>query len=150
MSEDKISFEDFLEKDGVLVYTNRGFSMMPMLRQKRDLIVVKKISSEPLKRYDVVLFKYKGNYVLHRIMKIDGDDFTTAGDHNWWKEYHIQRQDIIGKLDSFVRDGKEIKTDNKFYLCYVHLWCDLFPVRAGILKASATIKRLGSYVKHHI
>jgi signal peptidase I len=48
------TFEEIIEKDGYLVYTCKGFSMMPLLRQHRDLVVISKIT-EPLKKYDVIL-----------------------------------------------------------------------------------------------
>ena len=36
------SFEELLEKDGYIVYTNVGCSMLPLLRQRRDIIEIKK------------------------------------------------------------------------------------------------------------
>ena len=135
------NFEGILEKDGVLVYTCKGFSMMPMLRQHRDLVVISQIS-EPLKKYDVVLFKRNGKYILHRIIDVKKDSYNTAGDHNWWKEYNVTDDEIIGVLSAYVKDGKEIPVNDAGYRMYVHLWCDLYPVRFGILHLRSLLVRV--------
>ena len=36
-----MTFEDILARDGKLVYKTRGVSMEPMLRQNRDLVVIR-------------------------------------------------------------------------------------------------------------
>ena len=36
----KSTFEEVLTKDGYLVYTTRGRSMEPLLRQNRDLVIL--------------------------------------------------------------------------------------------------------------
>ena len=140
MSE-KASFEDIIERDGSLVYTNRGFSMYPMLRQNRDLLIISKITGE-LKKYDVVLFKRNGKYILHRIIVVKENTYDTAGDHNWWKEKDIRRDEIIGILTAFVRDGREISVTDPAYQRYVYLWCDLYPLRCGILFAKNAIRKV--------
>ncbi len=54
---EKLTFEELLERDGQIAYTNKGVSMMPLLRQGRDLMVIDKKGPEPCKKYDAVLFK---------------------------------------------------------------------------------------------
>ena len=48
-------FENEIQSKGYIVYTNVGDSMMPLLREHRDIMVIRKIT-EPLKKYDAVLF----------------------------------------------------------------------------------------------
>ena len=57
-----MTFEDILARDGKLVYKTRGVSMEPMLRQNRDLVVIR-VPSSRLKKYDVALYKRGDNYV---------------------------------------------------------------------------------------
>ena len=64
------------------------------------------------------------------------DDFVICGDNRYNKEYGITDRHIIGVLTAVVRDGKEIPINDWWYRLYVHLWCDLFPIRAFILKAT--------------
>lgn len=142
------SFEEELEKNGNLVFTNKGTSMMPLLRQDRDLMVIEKKGEERCKKYDAVLFKRGDKYVMHRILKVRPDDYYIVGDNNRRGEY-VREQQILGVLKQVVRDGRTISVKDPAYLCYVHLWCDAFPLRAGILflrdsayAAGRRIKRL--------
>lgn len=135
------SFEEQLEKNGVLIYTNVGDSMMPLLRQHKDIIIIKK-SVDKLKKYDVPLYKRSnGQYVLHRILKVNKNDYVLCGDNRWQLEYGITDKNIIGVLTGFIRDGKEISVTNKRYMLYVHLWCDFFLIRAFILRVKQYLKR---------
>lgn len=134
MSESKKTYEDILDQYGKLVYKNIGTSMMPLLRQNRDLMVIEKKKIERCKKYDAVLYKRpNGKYVLHRIIKVRKSDYVICGDHCYRKEYGITDGQIIGVLKAVVRDGKTISVDDRKYLLYVHLWCDLFYIRAAIL-----------------
>ena len=61
------TFEEELERNGILIYTNRGDSMMPLLRENRDLIHIRRVNGR-CRKYDVPLYKRdSGQYVLHRI-----------------------------------------------------------------------------------
>lgn len=37
-----IKFEDVIDRDGRLVYTNVGDSMKPLIRQDRDILIIEK------------------------------------------------------------------------------------------------------------
>ena len=129
------SFEDVIERDGRLVYTNVGDSMRPLIRQDRDILIIEKPNGR-LKKYDVPLYKRdSGQYVLHRVLKVRENDYVICGDNRYNKEYGITDRHIIGVLTAVVRDGKEVPITDLRYRLYVHLWCDLFPLRAFILKA---------------
>ena len=130
----RVTFEEVLEKNGVLVYTNVGSSMMPLLRQRRDIIEIrKKDPATRCKRYDAVLYKYGNKYILHRVLKVRPKDYVICGDHNIRREYGITDDHILGVMTRVVRNGKPIYPTDWRYRLYVHLWCDFFPVRASIL-----------------
>lgn len=136
------TFEEQLERDGILIYTNVGDSMMPLLRQHKDIIIIKKPVSR-LKKYDIPLYKRSsGQYVLHRILKVRSNDYVICGDNRWQMEYGITDQNIIGVLTGFIRDGKEISVTNKKYLLYVHIWCDFFIIRAFILRVKHFLTKI--------
>ena len=138
----KSTFEEQLAQNGKLIYTNKGDSMMPLIKQDRDLLIIEPAIGR-LKKYDVPLYKRdSGQYVLHRILKVREDDYVICGDNRWVKEYGIQDRHIIGVLTAVVRDGKEISVNNWKYKLYVHLWCDMFPIRAFIVHAVNKIKRI--------
>ncbi len=140
-------FEDIIERDGKLIYTNVGDSMHPLIRQDRDLLIIEKPEGR-LKKYDVPLYKRdSGQYVLHRILKVRDDDYVICGDNRCSREYGITDRHIIGVLTAVVRDGKEISVTDLKYRLYVHLWCGLFPLRVFILKAGKFPKWLKRKLK---
>ena len=142
---EKQTFEQVIAEKGKLVYTNVGDSMMPLIKQGRDLVVIKKAEGR-LKKYDVPLYKRdSGQYVLHRILKVRKDDYVLCGDNRYRREYGITDRHIIGVLGEVVRNGKTVGMNDFRYKLYVHLWCDLFPVRAVLIffvtKARKLLKR---------
>ena len=137
------TFEEELAKHGRLVYTNVGNSMMPLLRQGKDLLIISRKPAGRLKKYDLPLYKRdNGKYVLHRILKVRKNDYVLCGDHQWHREAGITDRHIIGVLTAVIRDGKEISVTDWKYRLYVHLWCDFFYLRAMILLLKALPKRI--------
>lgn len=134
------TFEQLLDEKGYIVYTNVGCSMMPLLRQKKDVIEIKKKESGRCKKYDVVLYKRGDKYILHRILKVLPKGYIIAGDHNTFIETDITDEKILGVMTRVVRDGKTISVDDFWYKAYVHLWCDVYPVRMIILKVKWKVK----------
>lgn len=102
-------FEDVLERDGELFFTNIGFSMYPLIRQREDILHIVK-NDEPYKKGDIVLYKsYQDHYVLHRILKVKKDKIILAGDYNYFKDKPITKDAILGKLTEITKkDGSKI------------------------------------------
>ena len=145
-----VSFEDLLQQDGYLVYTNIGCSMMPLLRERRDVIEIRKKESERCKKYDVILYKRGKQYILHRILKVLPDQYVVAGDHNTFLDAPVTDDMILGVMTRVIRDGKSITPDNFWYKVYVHLWCDFYPIRVFLLKVKAFVYRCLSFVKRRV
>lgn len=112
-------FENEIQSKGYIVFPNEGDSMMPLLRQHKDIMVIRKIT-EPLKKYDAVLFKRpNGAYVLHRIIKVCGlGQYRIAGDNRWFSEI-IPEEWIIGILSEVIKDGRHISVDSEEYKAYL-------------------------------
>ena len=140
---DGISFEEYLNKNGSLTYSNVGTSMLPMLRQGRDIFTVRKKGEERCKRGDVVLYRRPPDqYVLHRIIKVRPEDYVILGDNCIAKEYGIRDESIIGVLTGFVRDGKEYSVTDPGYRVYSALWLNTMPIRIAVKKCILKAKRL--------
>lgn len=136
------SFEEQLRLHGKIIYTNVGTSMMPLLREGRDVMIIERPEGR-LKKYDVPLYiRPDGMYVLHRILKVRKDDYVICGDHCTRREYGITDRDIIGVLTGVIRDGKTISMDSPRYKLYYHLWCDFFYVRVLLLKIKYGFKKI--------
>ena len=139
------TFEEILDRDGILVYKTKGVSMLPMLRQNRDLVMIEK-TRERLKKYDVALYKRGTAYVLHRVIKVRQNDYVILGDNTYLAEL-VPDEDVIGVLTGFVRNGKEFSVKNRGYLRYVRFWHAIFPVRKLYVKGKIflirCLKKLG-------
>lgn len=106
--QSQIKFEEVLEKDGELYFTNVGYSMYPLIRQREDILHI--VKTDNYQKGDIVLFiSDKEKYVLHRILKIKKDKIITAGDYNYFKDQPITYSQILGKLISIKKkDGQVI------------------------------------------
>lgn len=131
---------DYLAEHGSLTYRFVGTSMLPLLRQDRDLITVTRkersdagssVETTLFSVGDVVLYRRPkdGAYVLHRIVGTRADGYVILGDNCVQREYGIRDEDILGVMTSFVRDGKTISVTNPLYKAYVKVWCALEPLR---------------------
>lgn len=135
------TFEEILEHHGKLVYKTKGISMLPMLRQNRDLVIIEKPQGR-LKKYDVALYKRGSKYVLHRVISVREKDYVIRGDNTYKPEYGISDKNIIGVLKMFVRDGKEINIENKKYCAYVYFWCAIYPIRLFYKKVRSFLGKI--------
>ena len=142
------SFEEMLKEKGYIIYTNVGTSMMPLLRQRRDLIEIRSIAPNiRVKKYDAVLYKRGEKYILHRILKVRPNDYVIVGDHCIRREYGITDNQILGVMTRVIRDGRTITPDNKKYRLYVHLWCDFYHVRVAILYMKSVFRAVRHKVR---
>ena len=116
--------------------------MKPLLRNRRDIVEIRAKGSERYNKYDVVLYKRGPKYILHRIIEVRPKDYVIVGDHNYRKEYGITDDHILGKMVRVIRNGKEIRMDNRLYHLYYHLWCDFYPIRAFLLFSMAMARRV--------
>ena len=144
-----MTFEQALEQNGSFAYTNVGVSMMPLLREGRDLMVIQKRGAERLKPLDAVLFirprvQGRGHYVLHRILKVLPEGYWIVGDNCTGGEVVPEAQ-VIGVLTSIVRNGKELNFHALWYRLYLHLWCRPWRMRFAVLRAKNFARRCLSF-----
>ena len=140
---DGISYEEYLEKYGTLTYSNVGVSMLPLIRQGKDLFIVRKKGKKRCKKGDVVLYRRPPNkYVLHRIIEVRPDDYVILGDNCVNKEYGIKDSDIIGVMTGFVRSGKEHSIKEYGYILYTMTILGTIPARVFVKKVIIKLKKL--------
>ena len=139
------SFEEILARDGVLAYKTKGRSMEPMLRQNRDLVVVRPPVSR-LRKYDVAFYKRGEKHLLHRVVKVEKDCYLIRGDNTHALEV-VPDDAVIGVLTSFQRKGKSRDVTNRGYRLYARVWNAVYPLRYARYRAvklmKATAKKLG-------
>ena len=136
------SFEEMLRRDGYIIYTNVGRSMMPLLREHRDVIEIR-VRPEPRSRkYDVVLYQRGGKYILHRVLKVLPDGYLIAGDHNTFLERDVTDAMILGVMTRVIRGGNSIHPEDLRYRLYVRLWCAPWRLRMAILRVTGRVHAL--------
>ena len=134
------TFEEIIRRDGRLVYTNVGVSMLPLLRHGRDLFIVEKRGPDRLKAGDVVLYRRPpAQYVLHRIVEVREKDY---GDNCVNREYGITDSDILGVMTGFVRDGKQHAVTEKGYRLYTWLCLHGAGLRIFLKRAMWRVKSI--------
>ncbi len=133
--------EEVIKEQGMLVCTTAGTSMYPMLRNRRDTIIVKPYEGR-LHKYDVPLYKSGDRYILHRIVKVCEDSYVICGDNCERKEYGITDSQILGVLTGFYRGSKQISMDSWQYKVYARIACGMYPVRRLRGMARCVVKKV--------
>ena len=143
------SYAEYLETHETLTYTNVGVSMLPLLRQGKDLFIVQKKSSERCKAGDVVLYRRPANqYVLHRIIEVKPEGYVILGDNCIAKEYCIRDNDIIGVMTGYVRSGREHSIKEPGYRLYSCIWMYTIGIRVFLKRGKAGLVRRVRQVLH--
>ena len=138
METEKLKIEEILAEQGVYVGPTVGLSMLPMLKNRRDTIVVKP-KTERLKRLDVALYRRGEDYVLHRVLApIDGG-YLIRGD-NCYSDELIPEEDVFGVLVEFFRKDKHILCTDKKYLRYANRRIKTYKIRRFFVRAKGKIK----------
>lgn len=124
------SIGDALKETLEVSVLTSGVSMRPMLRQHRDIVVIERVNRE-FKKGDVVAYPGANNsYTLHRIVRIKNGNLIIRGDNNYFTEKNVKREDIVGILKEFYRDGKYINCKtNKKYRIYTNYILSTYPFR---------------------
>lgn len=92
-----------------------GDSMKPMISGLCDKVEFMPVV-QPLRKRDVYLFVCQGKCVVHRLIRIDGDQLTFRGDNCAGCEY-VGRDDVIARLSAVVKpDGSVQSCDSKEWI----------------------------------
>ena len=109
-------------------FSPMGISMLPMLRQGIDSVVLSPVP-EKLKKYDLPLYqRHDGKYVLHRIIRA-GDTYTCMGDNQFQPEPGLHHDQMLALVTAFYRDERQIRCDSLMYQLYCRIWHYSRPVR---------------------
>ena len=134
--------EKIIADEGVFVSTTSGVSMYPLLRDRKDTIVVTP-STERLKKYDVALFRRGDSCVLHRVIEVLPDSYVIRGD-NCIKPDHVKDADILGRLTGIYRSEKEIDMLGRGYRLYSRLIVFISP----LVRLKLRLKSVFNHIKH--
>ncbi len=119
--------KDLVDEGRSVTIRPKGDSMLPFIRSDRDDVTLERVTS-PLSVGDIVLFRYNGKYVLHRIYSIRKDGMTLMGDGNLKGQEHCSESDVIGIVTTITKEnGRKVKPGK------ARLWMALKPLRRWLL-----------------
>lgn len=135
MSEHNVRLEELLpliqerlEAGQSVRFSPRGTSMLPMLRQGKDIVVLSPLPKR-LKKFDLPLYRRAdGQFVIHRITKV-GETYTCMGDNQFWPEHGLKYTQMIALVTAFTRNGTEHSVNEPGYRFYCWFWHYSRPVR---------------------
>ena len=139
------TFEEYLVAHGSLTYKNVGVSMLPLLKQGRDVFTVRCVGDgEICRKWDVVLYKRPPDaYVLHRIIRVrDDGKYDILGDNCIGVERGVPQENVIGVMTDFVRKNKPCTVNDRMYKLYVALWCKPYRFRMALKWCVYRIKQV--------
>ncbi len=141
-----MNIEQYLRENGALTYTNKGVSMLPLLREGRDMFTVRRKDSERCKAGDVVLYRRGRDYVLHRVVEVRENDYVILGDNCITYEYGIKDSDILGVMTGFTRGGREYSVESRGYRLYTFMMLHTTTIRLFMRRAISWALRKLRYI----
>lgn len=126
--------EDELKHGRSVRFVVNGVSMTPIIRSGHDSVTVVPLSKwGELKRHNIILFKYHGEHILHRVIAIKpmgkGDSsnevlIETRGDGSYYAQEQCLLGDVIGVVTA-IHKGKlkrSINPNSRTLRLYARLW----------------------------
>lgn len=132
-----------LQQEGFVLTHSMGVSMQPMLKQQTEQLLIEKPDTQPRKG-DVVLFcRSSGQYVLHRVIRVEKGHYLILGDNCYGKPEKVKLQNIIGILKGFYRGNNYIDCrTNRGYRVYSFLWRLSYPIRFPLHHCLGFLRRV--------
>ena len=143
---EKTNIEDVLKEKGIYVGPTVGVSMLPMLKARRDTVVVVKKEGR-LPPLDVALYKRAdGAYILHRVLKVTESGYIIRGD-NCYADEIVEESTVLGVLREFYQKDKHILCSDEEYLKYVKKRLQTYPARRKRVMRKRKIRAFLSKIK---
>ena len=101
----------------------KGCSMLPLLRDGKDKLVLKKTVPSSLRRGCIVLARLDdGRFVIHRIERLSDGIVVLRGDGNYYARETCMPSDILAEATAVVRREKVYPKNGFLWLCVRFLW----------------------------
>lgn len=132
---------------GSVRFSPKGTSMLPMLRQNIDSVVLVK-ADRRLNKYDLPLYRREnGQFVLHRVVGVKEDSYTMCGDNQYLYEHGIKEEQILAIMDGFYRGDTYVSSTDKKYRSYCKRQVAKQYIRGVLLKIRRKIGNILRFLK---
>ncbi len=110
--------KEVLDAGGEISFVAAGFSMLPMLRNRMDTVILRK-PGRKLKKNDVAFFiRSDGVFVLHRVIGEDSDGYLIRGDNLNNIDRGVKDSQILAVMTGYIKDGKKTNCTDFGYKLY--------------------------------
>ena len=116
-----------LAENHKVTMVTKGKSMLPFIRGEVDKVELAK--PKTIDVGDIVLAHFRGRYVLHRIIGIEGEQVTLMGDGNLQGTEKGSRSEVLGIVVEIITPSNRHRSPSKGWL-----WRRLLPIRRYLLK----------------
>lgn len=136
-----------LAEGKTVTFIVKGYSMYPFFRNGKDRVCMAGYDGRELRKGEVILFRYRGKYVMHRIYGVETDPggttvYRTVGDGNVRGRETAVPCEIAGvALKRLTPSMKEWSCSSWSWRFLSALWMRLYCVRRWCLAVLRRIYR---------
>ena len=117
-----------------------GNSMSPFLTHRRDTVYLSRVQ-RPLKKGDMILFRRdSGDYILHRILRMENGMYILIGDAQNWVE-PVRDDQVLALVTAVRRKDKLLKEGDFWWFFFEKIWIRMIPLRCPVMKLYALVVR---------
>ena len=136
-----------LENGGKANLVITGVSMLPMLRENRDTVILKPIEKPPVAG-DILLYRREsGQFVLHRVIRVTQEGYLISGDNQYELE-KVAPSQLLAVVGAFTRKGRSHTLREPGYRLYRWAWVKLFWLRKPYIKLRRKLGRIYHKLKY--
>ncbi|MFR9651840.1 MAG: S24/S26 family peptidase [Rikenellaceae bacterium] len=118
-----------------VVLLTKGQSMLPFIVGGRDSVELCRVDGE-ICVGDIALAKIgsqRPRYIIHRVIKIEGDVVTLMGDGNLKGREQSLKSNIVARVTAIIKPHKTINPNSKREQRCAKIWQSLLPIRGYLL-----------------
>lgn len=128
MSREQSTLEREILSGRPLVTFTSGDSMEPLLFDRDTRVVIKKAEGT-LKKGELPVYRRpSGQFVMHRIVRVDEANYYTRGDNRYGIE-KVPKEWVLGVVTEIYRKDRHIFVTDRSYRFYVTMWGAIYPIR---------------------
>lgn len=128
-----------------VIFRVKGDSMLPLLRSGKEKVVLYPCRNGEPKKGDIILFRYKGRHLLHRIVKKENHNYLLQGDGVCTSYEECAEKDVIGIVREVCHpSGKTVLVNSLSWQLAGHLWLCMGTRRGILLRIILKIQKTAS------
>lgn len=136
-----------MDTTGSAVLTVTGWSMLPMLHNRKDTVTICPVTGQ-CEKTDVILYRRdNGRFVLHRILRRTKDGYILCGDNQFFTE-RVRQDQLLAVVTGFTRKGSTYSVTSPGYRRYARLWVFFHPVRWLYLIPRRAAGKVRAFFRH--